>query len=73
MDIQTGKIVPVGSALEGNANMPLYEKQAEDLVFAKIQHPSEINIEKLFEIRYDDIDVNKHANNCNYVIWAFEL
>ena len=72
VDIQTGKIVPVGSALEGNANMPLYEKQAEDLVFAKIQHPSEINIEKLFEIRYDDIDVNKHENNCNYIIWAFE-
>lgn len=26
----------------------------------------------MFEIRYDDIDVNKHANNCNYIIWAFE-
>ena len=50
VDVQTGKIVPVGSALEGNKNMPLYEKQAEDLVFAKIQHPSEINIEKLFNI-----------------------
>ena len=28
--------------------------------------------EKTFEVRFEDIDVNKHANNCNYIIWALE-
>ena len=23
-------------------------------------------------IYFDDIDVNQHVNNCNYIIWAFE-
>ena len=26
----------------------------------------------VFEIRFDDLDVNKHVNNANYVVWAFE-
>src|SRR5574344_1013385 len=24
------------------------------------------------DVKYDDIDVNQHANNCNYIIWALE-
>ena len=72
VDTGTGKIYPVGVALNNNSNMPPYEKQNDDLVFAKIKHPEKINVEKIFEIRYDDIDVNRHVNNCNYIIWAFE-
>ena len=27
---------------------------------------------KEFEVRYNDLDVNGHANNGNYITWAFE-
>ena len=72
VDTLSGKPVSVADALEGNPFMPLYQKQPEDLCFSKIKTPDKIDIEKTFEIRYDDIDVNHHANNCNYIIWAFE-
>ena len=29
-------------------------------------------MEKEFEVRFNDLDVNGHANNGNYIIWAFE-
>ncbi len=72
VDINSGKPVSVADALGGNPLMPPYQKQDEDLAFQKIKLPDKIDIEKTFEIRYDDIDVNQHANNCNYIIWAFE-
>ena len=31
-----------------------------------------VNLEKEFEIRYNDLDVNGHANNGNYIVWALE-
>lgn len=52
--------------------MPKYEKRETDLTFGKVLAPEKINFEKTFEIRYDDIDVNQHVNNANYIIWAFE-
>ena len=29
-------------------------------------------LEREFEVRYNDLDVNFHTNNGNYIIWAFE-
>lgn len=52
--------------------MPNYEKRETDLEFNKLSAPEKIDYEKTFEIRYDDIDVNQHVNNANYIIWAFE-
>lgn len=68
----TGKMTNIGEALEFNPGMPPYQKQNEDLDFEKISIPQKIDVESVFEIRYDDIDVNCHANNCNYIIWALE-
>lgn len=68
----SGKMANIGEALEYNSGMPLYEKQSVDLDFEKISVPSRIDVESVFDIRYDDIDVNCHANNCNYIIWALE-
>ena len=51
--------------------MPAYQKREGDLVFSKIKHENP-TIEKEFEVRYNDLDVNQHANNGNYIIWAFE-
>jgi medium-chain acyl-[acyl-carrier-protein] hydrolase len=30
------------------------------------------DFEKVFEIRFDDIDINRHVNNANYITWALE-
>jgi acyl-ACP thioesterase len=30
------------------------------------------DIQKTFEIRFDDIDINQHVNNANYISWALE-
>ena len=72
VDMNSKSIVPIEKALEGNPNMPKFEKREGDLSFQKIMPLEKADIEKVFEIRYDDIDVNCHANNCNYIIWAFE-
>ena len=73
VDINSKSIVPVGDALENNPGMPPYVKREEDLVFEKIKPLERVDAEKIFEIRFDDIDVNNHVNNANYIIWAFEL
>ena len=62
----------VSDALKSNPYMTLYEKQADDLVYGKIKPLEKIDIEKIFEIRFDDLDVNQHVNNANYIVWAFE-
>ena len=71
VDMTTKALVPVQSALN-NKYMPLYQKRDNDLVFKKLKPVEKIDIEKLFDVRYEDIDVNSHANNGNYIIWALE-
>lgn len=43
-----------------------------DLSFQKVPAITSVDCEKEFEVRYNDIDVNRHANNGNYIIWALE-
>jgi Acyl-ACP thioesterase len=38
-----------------------------------IVKPEEFNEEKMFNVRYSDIDTNKHVNNSKYVTWAIEV
>ncbi|OFI05371.1 acyl-ACP thioesterase [Clostridium acetireducens DSM 10703] len=38
----------------------------------KINSPIRIDAEKYFNVRYSDIDVNKHVNNVKYVNWVIE-
>ena len=71
VDITTKALVPVQPALN-NEYMPLFQKRENDLTFKKLRSVEKIDIEKTFEVRYEDIDVNSHANNGNYIIWAFE-
>ena len=49
------------------------EKREDDLSFSKAHEPERIDYKGEFSIRYDDIDVNMHVNNMNYIIWAFEV
>ena len=72
VDLDNGKLMNISEALDNNPAMPSFQKRENDLIFNKIKLPERIDIEKIFEIRYDDIDVNRHVNNCNYIIWGFE-
>lgn len=54
-------------------HLPQFEKRENDLQFEKIGKCDYCaDLQKTFEIRYDDIDVNQHVNNANYIVWAFE-
>ncbi len=71
VDFASMKIVNV----EGNVDSPYMQKFVKgenDLDFAKIPAVEEIHYKKEFEVRYNDLDVNMHANNGNYIVWALE-
>lgn len=48
------------------------EKREDDLSFEKIHPLEKVDYKEEFKVRYDDIDVNHHVNNMNYIVWAFE-
>ncbi len=70
IDMKSRKLLPVQKILA--RYMPVYEKKDTDLEYNKIIPPQQTDYQKLFDVRFDDIDVNHHANNCNYIIWALE-
>lgn len=72
VDLKTKSMAPVSECLCDNPYMTPVEKREGDLVYGKVKAPEKIDIEKTFEIRFDDLDVNKHVNNVNYIVWAFE-
>lgn len=72
VDIDSRALIPVAAALDNNSKMPQFQKQDDDLCFDKIKLPEHFDTEKEFEVRYNDLDVNEHANNGNYIVWAFE-
>ena len=67
----TGEIFPFKNVPQ-NDNFTPFEKQTDDMSYNKIPLIENVMREKTFEVRFEDIDVNKHANNCNYIIWALE-
>lgn len=72
VDIESRSIKPIHLALESNPLMKPFQKREEDLSFGKISTLENPVCEKSFEVRYNDLDVNRHANNGNYIVWAFE-
>ena len=60
------------SPLEIFKNIPNFEKREDDLKYDKI--PDVLKPEKSceFQVKYDDLDVNKHVNNVRYLHWALE-
>lgn len=72
IDFETKSMVSIGDVLADNPMFTQYEKREDDLKYNKIQFTEKVDVEKVFEIRFDDIDVNQHVNNSNYLVWAFE-
>ncbi|MBQ7764217.1 hypothetical protein IJ384_02485 [bacterium] len=72
VDIESRSMVAVSNAIPDNPYMVAFEKREDDLSFSKIAPLTSFNLKQEFEVRYNDIDVNGHANNGNYIVWAFE-
>ena len=72
VEIDSRSIVPISQAIPENPYMIPFQKRDDDLSFKKISAIVNPICEKEFEVRYNDLDVNGHANNGNYVVWAFE-
>lgn len=49
-----------------------FEKRENDVVLRKLKAPESFDIEKLYHVRYDDLDMNGHVNNTVYMTWAME-
>ena len=71
VDINSRAIVPVKDVIQSDFMVP-FEKCENDLVYGKIKPVENPALTKTFEVRYNDLDVNFHTNNGNYIIWAFE-
>lgn len=65
-------LVSVESVMSDNRYMGKFIPGENDLKFQKIPTLESTDFQKEFEVRYNDIDVNMHANNGNYIVWALE-
>ncbi len=73
IDINKKTMVPIASVLADNPNIKQNEKKPDDLQYNKIKPLDRVDREKTFEARFDDLDVNQHVNNSNYIKWAVEV
>lgn len=72
VDINLRTPVLISSAIENHPVMIPYQKKSDELSFSKLKTVENPELIKEFEVRYNDLDVNGHANNGNYIVWAFE-
>ena len=57
---------------EVHAAYKVSENSKESVDFGKLKPPSVIHEEKSYDVRYSDIDTNKHVNNVKYIDWCVE-
>lgn len=69
IDMNSRKMLPMQKVLDF---MPAFEKRENDLEYGKVDSFDVVTLSKTFDVRFDDIDVNRHANNSNYIVWALE-
>ena len=72
VDLTTKSMANASEIFANNKYMYLHDKREDDLNYGKIRLPEKFDVEKTFEVRFDDLDVNKHVNNANYIVWAIE-
>lgn len=49
-----------------------FTKREDDLSLQKLKSLTDFDTEKIFTVRYDDLDINNHVNNTVYIEWAIE-
>ena len=72
VDFKNKTLVKIENIINNNHYMTQQVPDERDLQFEKIPPLTNVDYEKEFEVRYNDIDVNMHANNGNYIVWALE-
>jgi len=72
IDLETKSMVNVQNILEGNPNISPFKKEENDLDYQKIKKLDRVDFKKEFSVRYDELDVNGHVNNANYIAFALE-
>lgn len=72
IDLNTKAMTNMIEVFNDNKNITSFEKRENDLKYNKIQSIQNVSLEKEFEVRFDDLDVNQHVNNSNYIGWALE-
>ena len=72
IDLDTKSMANVQNVLEGNPNISPFEKKEDDLEFQKIKKLERVDFKKEFSVRFDELDVNQHVNNANYITYALE-
>lgn len=69
IDMDTRRVLPAQKVLP---MMFPYEKRENELEYVKFGDVENVEHSKEFVVKFDDIDVNKHANNSNYIVWALD-
>lgn len=72
IDLETKSMANVQSVLEGNPNISPFKKEENDLDYQKIKKLERADFKKEFSVRFDELDVNQHVNNANYIMYALE-
>ena len=72
IDLETKSMANVQNVLEGNPNISPYVKGEDDLEYQKIKKVERVDFSKEFIVRFDELDVNQHVNNANYISYALE-
>ncbi len=72
VDFTSMSMVNAETALSDIPAMSKLIPNKNDLKYDKIPVLTNIDYEEEFKVRYNDIDLNMHANNANYIIWALE-
>jgi medium-chain acyl-[acyl-carrier-protein] hydrolase len=70
--IDTLKRKPQSISSEVYAAYKVSEGNKNSVDFGKLKPPVVIDEEKSFNVRYSDIDTNKHVNNVKYIDWCIE-
>ncbi len=73
IDFASRKTVNIADLYINNPSMPIYVKTENDLIFSKVNRLIAYEFSKEFEVLYNDLDNNGHANNGNYIVWALEV
>ena len=70
IDLKTNKPI-VMPAFMDEIRLPDRQRAIEDN-FPKMKLPKKPNLERKFDVRLSDLDINQHVNNVKYIEWALE-
>lgn len=73
MDVEKCKIVTIQDEIMGKYEPELDLKSFEDEEFKKNREPEKCEMQTLYKVKKNDIDINNHMHNINYIDLANEI